>query len=99
MTIKDFIIEWETKIIRERLEKLKKFEAPAIIIEKTKENIKKLENGELKVGGDKSLLEFDFVQCAVKKGSGGKIYLEFDNIIKYFPEAKYGRYITKSVSY
>ena len=91
MTIKDFIIEWETKIIRERLEKLKKFKAPAIIIEKTKENIKKLENGELKVGGDKSLLEFDFVQCAVKKRDvEEKIYLEFDNTIKYFPEAKYG---------
>ena len=95
MTIKDFIIERETKMMKERLEQLEKFGAPAIIIEKTKESIKKLENGELKVSGDESLLEFDFVQCAVKKGRGGKVYLEFDNVIKYFPEAKYGRYITK----
>ena len=95
MTIKDFIVEKETKMMKERLEQLEKFGAPAIIIEKTKENIKKLENGELKVGGDKSLLEFEFIQCAVKKGRSGKVYLEFDNVIKYFPEAKYGRYITK----
>ena len=95
MTIKDFIVEKETKMMKERLEQLEKFGAPAIIIEKTKENIKKLENGELKVGGDKSLLESEFIQCAVKKGRGGKVYLEFDNVIKYFPEAKYGRYITK----
>ena len=95
MTIKDFIIERETKMMKERLEQLEKFGAPAIIIEKTKESIKKLENGELKVSGDESLLEFDFVQCAVKKGRGGKVYLEFDSAIKYFPEAKYGRCITK----
>lgn len=95
MTIKDFIIEKETRMMKERLEQLEKFRAPAIIIEKTKESIKKLENGELKVSGDESLLEFDFVQCAVKKGRGGKVYLEFDNAIKYFPEARYGRFITR----
>ena len=95
MTIKDFIIEKETKMMKERLEQLEKFGAPAIIKKQLKENIKKLENGELKVGGDESLLEFEFKCFAVKKGRGGKVYLEFNNIIKYFPEAKYGRYITK----
>jgi hypothetical protein len=95
MTIKDFIIEKETKMVKERLEQLEKFGAPTIIIEKTKEVLEQLENGELKVGGDKSLLESEFIQCVVKKGRGGKVYLEFDNVIKYFPEAKYGRYITK----
>jgi len=95
MTIKDFIIEKETKMMQERLEQLEKFKAPAIVIEKLKKDIEKLKNGELKVSGDESLLEYEFFQYEVKKGRGGKIYIEFDNVIKYFPEAKYGRYITK----
>ena len=34
-------------------------------------------------------------EAAERTGRGGKIYLEFDNGVRYFPTAKYGRFITR----
>jgi hypothetical protein len=95
LTIKDYILEHETKATKERLEKLVKIDAPRIMIEKTREALQKMESGIIEVNGDAMLLELEFETCAVKTGRGGKVYLQFDNFINYFPLAKYGRYITK----
>lgn len=92
-TIKEHIIQAELKGLRERVNKLIQAEAPDIMIDMTKEEIKNLEQGILKIGGDKSLLDREFISCENKVGNSGKRYVQFNNNINYFPNAKYGRYI------
>ena len=92
-TIKEHIIQAELKGLRERVNKLIQAEAPDIIIESIEREIQKLEQGILKIGGDKSLLDREFISCEIKTGNGGKKYVQFNNNINYFPNAKYGRYI------
>lgn len=96
MTIKEFIIEKELPMNKERLEKLIEMGAPEIIIKSLFEQIKGMENGELKIGGDLELLDYEFKDYEVKKRKSGKIYIVFDKSINYFPNAKYGRYIKRS---
>ena len=96
MTIKDKIIEAELKGIRERLNNLIRIEAPDIMVESIEKEIERLEQGTLKIGGDKSLLDQEYTSCECKVGNGGKNYVQFNNNINYFPNAKYGRYIAQS---
>lgn len=95
MTIKDVIIKTELTALKERLEKMKEMDAPDIIIDSLLTEINNLESGSLKIGGDKSLLNTEFVSSEIKTGSGGKRYVHFNNGINYFPQARYGRYIAK----
>lgn len=93
MTIKEYIIEKETAIYTERLEKLETIGAPQIVITAQRNAIKELQTGNFKVGGDTNLLDYNFKNREVKTGRSGKTYISFDGKINYFPTAKYGRYI------
>lgn len=95
MKIKEFIIEKELRLTKERFKKLIEIGAPKIMMDNISEQIKEMENGEIKIGGDLELLDYEFNDYEVKKGRGGKVYIEFDNSINYFPNAKYGRYISR----
>lgn len=95
MKIKDYILEKEVLRVSERLEKMKEIRAPKVIIEELTKNLVKIQSGEIKVGGEIELLEEEFKQHEVKHGRDGVPYIIFDNEVKYFPFAKYGRYITK----
>ena len=95
MKIIDFILRNECRQAQERLEKLIQMNAPAVIIEGQKKIVKELSTGKIKIGGDQDLLQRTFETFEVKKGKGGKLYIQFDNGIKYFPNAKYGRFITQ----
>lgn len=96
MTIKELIIEKELPMDKERLEKLIEMGAPEIIITSLSEKIKEMENGELKIGGDLELLDYEFRDYEVKRRKSGKIYIVFDKSITYSPYTKYGRYIKRS---
>ena len=93
--IVDFILRNELRMAQERLEKLIKMKAPGVMIQGQQKLVEELEAGKIKVGGDQELLNCTFETFEIKKGSGGKSYIQFDNGIKYFPNAKYGRFITR----
>ena len=95
MKIKSYIIEKEVSNSMERLQKLKEIGAPNVIIESLSKEIEKLKSGNLNIGGDKELIEEEFNNKEVKKGQGGKVYIQFDGRINYFPNAKYGRFISR----
>lgn len=94
MNILDWICEHELPAYEERLAKLESIGAPAVMIESQKEAVDKLRNGDIVVGGNKELLAETVEGFEVKRGNGGKQYVEFNGAIRYFPQAKYGRFIT-----
>lgn len=62
--------------------------------------VEELEKEELVIGGDIELLNLKFNSFEVKKGKSGKTFIEFNigeqySPVRYFPDAKYGRYITR----
>lgn len=91
----DFILRNEYRMAQERLEKLIQMEAPKIMIQGQQKLVEELSTGKIKIGGDQDLLQNTFETFEIKKGKGGKSYIQFDNGIKYFPNAKYGRFITR----
>jgi len=91
----DFILRNEYRQAQERLEKLIQINAPKVMIQGQQKIVDELSTGKIKIGGDQGLLQCTFDTFEVKKGNGGKIYIQFDNGIKYFPNAKYGRFITR----
>lgn len=91
----DFIVRNEYRAAQERLEKLMQMKAPEVMIQGQKKIVKELSEGKIKIGGDQDLLQCTFETFETKKGNGGKIYIQFDKGIKYFPNAKYGRFITR----
>ena len=91
----DFILRNEYRQAQERLEKLIQMEAPKIMIQGQQKLVEELSTGKIKIGGDQDLLQCTFETFEIKKGNGGKLYIQFDNGIKYFPNAKYGRFITR----
>ena len=95
MTVKEYILQKELYWAQTRFEALQKVGCPEIMLTALGKEIDKLNNGIIKVGGDNTLLNLFFEVCEVKKGKGGKIYIEFDCGIKYFPTARYGRFITR----
>lgn len=96
MTIKDKIIEGLLIAGTERLNALKDMGAPNIIIVRQEKYVTDLTAGILKVGGDNNLLAEQFENMEVSKGRGGKTYYIFNNgDIKFYPQAKYGMFITK----
>ncbi len=92
-TIKEWIVRNELKGAEERLEKLKKIEAPDIVIEGRQKELEELRAGKLKIAGKLEKLENLVTGFEIKTGRMGKKYIEFKDGTKYFPNAKYGRYI------
>ena len=95
MIIKEFLRVNTLRATEERLGKLIAMEAPKVIIEGTQKQVEELKTGKFEVGGDATLLDLEFSSFEQKKGRGGKIYVKFDNGVKYFPQAQYGRYISR----
>lgn len=85
MTIREYI----TAGMTERLNKLIEIGAPAVIIEGQK---KAIDNP--KVGGAVEYLNTVITSKEVKTGKGGKQYILFNGSIQFFPNARYGMYIS-----
>ena len=98
MTVKELILEKEIKLAKERLAGLKKMDAPMVMIDSLTKQIKEMKAGEIKIGGNQELLDYEFTEYRVQLGRGGKYYISFDGIINYFPTARYGRYISKNTA-
>lgn len=97
MKIRDKIIENTLKNVTERCEGIIKIGGPAIIIENLKKEIENLKNGILKIKDKENLLDIEFADVEWKKGRGGVPYATFNNgTINYFPNARYGAFITKA---
>lgn len=94
MTIGEFLLRKETKNAAERLQKLIDMYAPEVYLNLARQDLADLKKGELNIGGDRELLKLEFEDYKVMKGSNQKLYIIFDNKVKYFPQAKFGRYIT-----
>lgn len=80
----------------ERADKLESIGAPKIMIEGTRKMAEALNAGILKCGGDTELLDIEMESFEVRKGKGGKPYINLNHSINYFPEAKYGRFIKRA---
>ena len=93
--IRDIIIRGELGEAKHRLSKLEAMKAPAPVINALRSQVAALEAGEIKVGGDATLLDAVTTSVEMKKGRGGKVFIEFDNGIRYFPKAKYGKFISQ----
>lgn len=94
MTIKEIVLEIEIKSGAYRAEKLEELKAPQVMIDALKANVEDMKAGNLKVGGAVEKLDNEVDGYEIKKGRGGKQYIEFSDGTRYFPEAKYGRYIS-----
>ena len=92
-TIKEWIIRNELNGAEARLGKLKEINAPGVMIEGQQKVIEALRDGNLKITGKVEKLENLVTGFEVKTGNMGKQYIEFKDGTKYFPNAKYGRYI------
>lgn len=96
MTIFEYILDCELKSAEERLEKLKEFDAPTVIINGQESAIENLKAGKITISGDTDVLSDIYESREIKKGRGGKIYITINGNVNYFPNARYGRYIKKA---
>jgi hypothetical protein len=94
-TIKATILRNALPAARERLAKLTEMSAPQAILDGIAAEIAELEQGNIKIGGDQSLLELSAEGGVWKTGRSGKGYVEFANGVKYFPQARYGKFISR----
>lgn len=95
MTVREYIIEATIKSLTERVSKLEKLGAPRIMCEAIHEELADLNADIFKCGGDVEYLEDELITVESRKGNGGKSYYIFNGYIRYFPMAKYGRYVKK----
>lgn len=93
MTVKEFIVKNELRSAAERLAKLKELGAPDIMIVGQNKIVDELKAGKIKISGAVEKLENEVMDFEVKKGRGGKQYVEFSDGTMCFPNARYGRYI------
>lgn len=72
-----------------RAQELIKIQAPQIIIDN---QLKLVQNP--KISGDTSLLGVEIISKELRTGRGGKKYIVYNGNIGFFPNAKYGMYIS-----
>jgi hypothetical protein len=102
MRIRELIVERALEGAELRMEKLKEFVSPGDrILELQQERIDYLKANGPTIKGDQSLLDLEFTNMTMKRGRGGKPYLEFEvkgvNVL-CFPNARYGAFITRKKS-
>ena len=96
MKIIDKIIGMEIKNSEDRLNKLKEVGGVPTILEALAKNIEELKKGRIKISDKKELGSQEYIDHKVLKGSGGKIFIQFNGYINYFPQGKFGPFLTKA---
>lgn len=94
VSIYEWVCQHELPAYEERLRKLIEMGAPEVVINGQSKAVRALENREIQIGGNAKLAEAMVETAEVKRGRGGKQYVEFNGCIRYFPNAKYGRFIS-----
>lgn len=97
MTIREKIIESEIKMLVERIKQYKSIDGPECVIKKMEADIVDLQSGKIKIGGSKELLDIEWngENVTVSKAFGGKLKIQYNGFINYYPHARYGRFITE----
>ena len=100
-TIGQCICIVSVEVAQERIVKLQELRAPEIILKGEMDKVVffchafYFQEGCFKINGDAELLKVPFEDGVWKKGRGGKCYVAFnDETVLYFPNGKYGPYIT-----
>lgn len=83
------ILEDIQRALNNRAQELIKIQAPQIIIDN---QLKLVQNP--KIGGDTSLLGVEVISKELKTGRGGKKYIVYNENIGFYPNARYGMYIS-----
>lgn len=96
VTVKSFILSNLLRGAKDRLEKLAQMGAPEIMLTSQKKAVEKLEAGNLKISGDTDLLGETFVSFETRNGKGGKQYVHINGSINFFPNSRYGMFITRA---
>ena len=96
MTIREYILSGALAAARDRLERLSQISAPAVLISSQQKAVSDLEAGNLKISGDLDTLEDEFLDRVFKTGRGGKQYIQINGNVNFFPNAKYGPYISRA---
>lgn len=93
-TIREVIMQGEARMLAARLEQLETIQAPTCLLEGVATNLFAARAGTLHIGGDATLLDAPAGTYQSRKGRGGKLFVEFENGTCYFPQARYGRYVS-----
>lgn len=93
-TIKEKIIQMEISNLSQRLSKMQQIGAPKILLETIPKQIDELKKGNIKIADKEQLLDMTYKNHKVLTGRGGKVYIQFNDSINYFPEGRYGKFIT-----
>lgn len=96
MKVREWIIKNEVRMFEDRLQKLEAMGAPAIMIDGQRKAVEMLKAGNLEISGETDLLEVEVEGFECKTGKGGKVYVQINGSINYFPQARYGRFISKA---
>ncbi len=96
MTIKEVIIKNKITSSNQRILDLVRLGAPEIIIERENELLEELNKNEIKISDKENLLDIECSGFELKTGRGGNKYILFNKDILYFPNSRYGRFITRA---
>ena len=101
MQIKADIIATAQKGAEARLKSLVSITAPEIMIDRQRERLEMFLRGEIEIQDKDFLLGLPFTDRQVKTGNGGKKYISYqtaNGIVNYFPNARFGAFISKAKS-
>jgi len=103
LTVSQFLAEHILKSQKDRLAKLIEIKAPQVMLDNMQKSIKFLEEGGTGYAvrkGDSDCLGWIVISSTVKTGNGGKKFREItceEGKVNYFPQASYGRFVSKSI--
>lgn len=98
MTIKEVIRNIEIANLEDKVKRLMNAGATPLMVRDLREMLFHLElGGSLYIRGEQELFNTEYVDMVEKVEKGGRRYLSFNGgSINYFPNGKYGRYITSA---
>ena len=98
-TIREHLTSHHAQRKTVRLQRLLEIGAPAVVMQAEADAIAQLVRGQLAVKGSPELLDLELATIAWHTGNGGKpwamITTSCDEVVRYFPFARYGALITR----
>ena len=82
-----------------RYGRLCEIKAPSVILDNILMQIEDAKNDVLAISDKENLLMLEFTSRELKTGQGGKQYVQYqtaDCVVNYFPNGRFGRFITKN---
>jgi len=101
MTVREFLLDRIFRSSSGRLKRLREIKAPYIILKNELETIRTAKQGDItQLINCKTpdVFDFEFKESIDCTGNGGKYYMTIltsTETLMYFPQARFGRYLTK----